>query len=112
MRRVPKAALGGLSAAKGRRRPTGARSRDGRELARDRQSEKVDQRLSQVAGEVLAGNYYESPWELFRLQYFSGWEHDRVAGALVKWSARHGFIVRFGLRTVHDKAVFYVCIRV
>ncbi len=77
-----------------------------------RQAERIDRRLSQVAGEVLGGKYFECPWELFRLQYFPGWEHDRAAGALVQWCARHGFIVRFGPRTVRDEAIFYVCIRV
>jgi hypothetical protein len=42
----------------------------------------------------------ECSWELFRLQHFPGWPHERVAAALGLWSTQQGVKVSFEARDV------------
>jgi hypothetical protein len=84
------------------------RSGKDRSLAGDQDANGIDQRLSKIAEEVLAGKHYECAWELFRVQYFPGLEHA-ILGA---WSTRHGVRVTFEKRTVREMPVIFVCIGV
>jgi hypothetical protein len=76
----------------------------GRRLAQDPDAGGIDERLSQIAAEVLAGQHVEFAWELFRLQYFPGREHEEVAAVLGAWSRRHGIKVRFEGRTMRGSS--------
>jgi hypothetical protein len=71
----------------------------------------VDQRLSAIAAQALAGHHVESAWELFRLQHFPGWEQQEIAAVLGVWSHRHGIELTFEGRTVQDLQVTWVCFR-
>jgi hypothetical protein len=44
-------------------------------------------RLAPIAANALAGKYVECSWELFRLQHFPGWPHERVAAACCSLTA-------------------------
>ena len=79
-----------------------ARSSKGRKLGGDQAVKGIDERLSKVAAGVLAGHRFEDEWELFRLQYFPGWKHTKVAGTLGAWAQRHGIKVEFEVRKHHD----------
>ena len=49
----------------------------------------IAERLAPIAAKALAGEHVvECAWQLFRLQYFPGWPHERVAAALGLWSTR------------------------
>jgi hypothetical protein len=56
--------------------------------------------LAAIAADVRAGKHVECAWELFRLQHFPGWPHERVAAALGLWSTRQGIVVAFESRDI------------
>jgi hypothetical protein len=60
----------------------------------------VDERLAHIAAQVHAGKHVELSWELFRLNCFPGWPHERVATALGLWSTRQGIKVSFEARDI------------
>jgi hypothetical protein len=59
----------------------------------------IEERLAGVRAEALAAKVcHELPWELFRLQYFPGWPHERVAAALGIWQRSAGIDVKWDER--------------
>jgi hypothetical protein len=89
------------------RRPKPARR--ARRLASRDDGPTIDERLAPIAADVLAGNHVECRWELFRLQYFPGWPHERVRAALGLWGLRAGVAVCLERRDVRDSPVIFVC---
>jgi hypothetical protein len=79
-----------------------------RGVALGSQADQLDDRLRQVAAEAGAGRQVEYAWELFRLQYFPGWKHTKVAGALGAWSQRKAIKLEFKVRKVHSLDVIFV----
>jgi hypothetical protein len=92
-RRLRKAATNALSKLRGRhtRKPP----RRARRVAPRGDGPTIDERLAAIAADVHAGKYVECAWELFRLQHFPGWPHERVAAVLGLWSTRQGIVVAF-----------------
>jgi hypothetical protein len=75
-----------------------ARSCGAPQSGRNSEAALIDRRLSKLAAQVLAGHHFEDAWELFRLQFFTGWKHTTVAGILGAWSQRQGIKVDFEVR--------------
>lgn len=50
----------------------------------------IDQRLSAIRSDVVAGRRYEQTFELFRLTYFPRLDESATADVLGGWCARHG----------------------
>ena len=69
----------------------------------------VDERLSAIAAKALAGEHVECSWELFLLQYFPEWPHERVTAALGLWSTHTGIPVSFEGRPARNAPVIFVC---
>jgi hypothetical protein len=93
------------------RRARNAARAEGRRFTADCEANRIDQRLSEIAQEALAGQHVERPWDLFLVQYFPGWEHEQVAAALGAWSTRQGIRVAFESRPVRDLRVIFVRFR-
>jgi hypothetical protein len=108
-RRLRKATKSALSALRGRRAPRPKPARKARRAAPRGAGPTIDERLAPIAADALAGKHVECSWELFRLQHFPGWPHERVAAALGMWSTRLGIRVIFEGRTVNDVPVILVC---
>jgi hypothetical protein len=107
-RRIRQAAKDALSAHRSRSARKAARPGKGRALARDPEADRIDQRLSALAAKVLAGDAVECAWELFRVQYFPGWEHEDVAAALGLWATRTGVKVTFESHEIRGVPVIWV----
>jgi len=93
-RRLRKAARVPLQALR-RGREALKRRRADRRLARDQARAGLDERLTGVAAEVLAGRPVESAWELMRFGHFKGMSHEEAAVALAAWARRQGITVAF-----------------
>jgi hypothetical protein len=49
--------------------------------------------LDQLADEVLDTGRVDSPWEIFRVVYFPGREHEQAAEELARWAVEKGIAV-------------------
>jgi hypothetical protein len=89
LRQAAKKALAALPRLRRPRKPKGPRKAQRR--APYGEGPTIDERLAPIAAKALAGQHVECAWEFFCLQYFPGWEHERVAAALGLWSTRQGY---------------------
>ena len=80
-RRLRQATRNALSAFRGRRARKPKPSRKARRAAPRGNGPTIDERLAWIVADVRAGKLVECSWELFRLQHFPGWPHERVAAA-------------------------------
>jgi|SRR5687767_7494616 len=99
-RRFRQAAKSALSNLPGRPKRQPLPARKARRAAPRGAEPTIDERLAHIAADVRAGKHVELSWELFRLNCFPGWPHERVAAALGLWSTRHGIRVSFESRDV------------
>ena len=81
------------------RRALQARRKD-RGHARDSAADRINQRLSEIAAEVRAGNVYSIPWELFRFVALREAPHKQAAVMLAAWFGSEGLTPRLEARTV------------
>jgi hypothetical protein len=81
-RRLNHATKRALSALRAPEKRTPKPARRTRRAAPPGNGPTIDERLAQLAADVQAGKRVECAWELFRLNYFPGWPHERVAAAL------------------------------
>ena len=81
------------------RRALQGRRKD-RRHGRDSDADRINQRLSEIAAEVRAGNVYSVPWELFRFVALRQAPHEQAAVMLAAWCASEGLTRRLGVRTV------------
>ena len=76
------------------------RRRDGGAHVRDSAIPSLDKQLSAVAGEVLAGNYVETPLELIRVIHLVGCSDEDLFRALSELCPQHRLAF-----TVHEHRV-------
>ena len=74
--------------------------RENRRHGRDSDADRINQRLSEIAAEVRAGNVYSVPWELFRFVALRQAPHNQAAVMLAAWCASSGLTPRLEARTV------------
>jgi hypothetical protein len=54
--------------------------------------------LDDLAADVLEDGRVDSPWELFRVVYFPGREHEQAAEELARWAVQSGIAIDFETR--------------
>jgi len=74
--------------------------RKDRRHGRDSDADRINQRLSEIAAEVRAGNVYSVPWEFFRFVALRQAPHKQAAVMLAAWCASSGLTPRLEARTV------------
>jgi hypothetical protein len=115
-RRLRQAAKRALSKIPGRRKRKALPARKARRAEPRGNGPTIDERLAWIVADVRAGKHVELSWELFRLNCFPGWPHERVAAALGLWSTRQGIRVSFESRDMEAAGAIIpaiaVCFRV
>jgi hypothetical protein len=99
-RRLQRAVKSALSKLPGRRPKKALPARKARRAETRGNGPTIDERLAHIAADVRAGKHVELSWELFRLNCFPGWPHERVAAALGLWSTRQRIKVSFEARDI------------
>jgi hypothetical protein len=110
--RLRQAAKRALSRLPGRRKRKALPAQKARRAAPRDTGPTIDERLAGVAAAIRAGKHLECSWELFRLQHFPGWPHERVAAALGMWSKRAGITVSFEARDIESAGAIIPAIAV
>ena len=72
----------------------------------------LDERLHALAAAIHAGQYFESPWQLFCYGQFKGLSDEEAVPALAAWCKRQGLEMSFVTRRVRHVDVVCVVLKV
>jgi hypothetical protein len=87
------------------------RRRKNRRDAGDPDASGLDERLSALAAHIAAGNYFESPWQLFCYRQLKGLSDEQAVKALAAWCTRQAIEMRFQESKVRGLEVMMLVLR-